>query len=242
MPPLDIPDLDFPALLRSELDAFATLLDEVTEADMDRVVPSCSLWDFYRLTDHLGNGNRWVTTAVREGHGFNNQELTAPRDPASLAAWFQSTAEEMAAALDVPPQTEAWTFTDLMPRTVGFWHRRRAHETRMHRWDAQNVLGAPDPFQADLAADAVTEVFELLAKGMVARGAAANPDVAVKVSAVDVGRSWTYGPGEPVAEVCATASDLALRVWNRIGADAPGLEWTGDRAAGERILAGPLVP
>jgi uncharacterized protein (TIGR03083 family) len=235
-------ELDFLALLRSELDLYAALLDGLTKADLERPVPSCAPWDLYELTDHLGNGNLWVATAVRERHGRNDQERTAPHEPASLRTWFQSTVEEVGSVLDVPPETEAWTFSSLMPRTVGFWQRRRAHETRMHRWDAEHTLGAPEPFEPELAADAVTEVFELFAPRMVQRGIAAEPSAALKVSATDIGRSWNYGPGAPVAELAGTASDLALRLWNRLGADDPALVWSGDREAGERIVAAPLVP
>jgi hypothetical protein len=113
----------------------------------------------------------------------------------------------------------------------------------MHRWDAEDALGGPaEPFEPELAADAVSEVFELFARRMIERGLATEPPVALAVRATDVGRTWRYGPGEPVAELAGTASDLALRLWNRLGADAPGLLWSGDRAAGERVLAGPLVP
>ena len=130
-----------------------------------------------------------------------------------------------------------------MPRTVGFWQRRRAHETRMHRWDAQNALGgAAEPFEPAFAADAVSEVFELFAPRMIKRGLAAEPATALRLTATDVGRSWEYGPGEPVSEVAGTASDLALMIWGRIGMDASGLAWSGDREAGERVVKAPLVP
>ncbi|GAA1974289.1 maleylpyruvate isomerase family mycothiol-dependent enzyme [Catenulispora subtropica] len=235
-------ELNFLALLRSELDAYAALLDGLTPEDLKRPVPTCAPWNLYELTDHLGNGNLWVTTAVRAGHGRNDQERTAPHDPASLHTWFQSTAGEILSVLDVHPETEAWTFSSLMPRTVGFWQRRRAHETRMHRWDAEHALGEAEPFAPDLAADAVSEVFELFAPRMVQRGIATEPTAAFRVRAVDLGLTWTYGPGTPVAELAGTASDLALRLWNRLGADDPALVWSGDRAVGERLLAAPLVP
>ena len=235
-------EFDFLRILRSELDSYAALLAGLTEEDLERPVPTCAPWNLYELTDHLGNGNLWVATAVREGHGRNDQERTAPHDPASLHTWFLSTVDEILSALDTDSETEVWTFTSQMPRTVGFWHRRRAHETRMHRWDADNALGKPEPFDAPFAADAVSEVFELFAPRMIQRGFATEPETALKVTASDVGRSWTYGPGEPAAEITGSAYDLALLLWKRIGADDVAVRWSGDRAAGERVLAGPLVP
>lgn len=240
-------DFDFFSILRSELDAYADLLVGLTKQDLERPVPSCAPWTLYELTDHLGNGNLWVTTAVQEGHGRNDKERTAPHDPVSLHTWFLSTVDQITTALDTDAETGAWTFSALMPRTVGFWHRRRAHETRMHRWDAENALGGrPEAFEAGLAGDAVTEVFELFAPRMIERGLAAAPEAALVLRATDLGRSWRYGPGEGVAgaeaEVAGTASDLALMLWSRIGTDAGGLVWSGDREAGERVLRGPLVP
>lgn len=235
--------IDFFAVLRSELETYAALIDGLTKQDLDRQVASCAPWTLYELTDHLGNGNLWVATAVREGHGRNDQERTAPHEPAALHTWLQSTDEEILAALDAHPETRVWTFSTLVPQTVGFWRRRRAHETRMHRWDAEVALGrAAEPFEPEFAADAVSEVFELFAPRMIQRGRATEPAAALAVRATDVGRTWTYGPGEPVAEIAGTAPDLALRLWNRLGADAPRLVWSGDREAGERVLAGPLVP
>ncbi|ACU74912.1 protein of unknown function DUF1503 [Catenulispora acidiphila DSM 44928] len=239
-------DFDFLSLLRSELDTFGALLAGLTKADLDRQVPSCAPWTLYELADHLGNGNLWVTTAIQEGHGRNDQERTAPHDPASLHTWYLSTVDQITTALAADPGTEAWTFSSLMPRTVGFWQRRRAHETRMHRWDLQNALagvgGAAEPIDAAFAADAVGEVFELFAPRMIKRGLAAEPATALRLTATDAGRSWEYGPGEPVSEVAGTASDLALMIWGRIGMDAAGLAWSGDRAAGERVVKAPLVP
>ncbi|WP_194923450.1 maleylpyruvate isomerase family mycothiol-dependent enzyme [Catenulispora pinisilvae] len=242
MDDFDFGDFDFFSVLCSELDAYAGLLVGLTKDDLDRQVAACAPWTLYELTDHLGNGNLWATTAVQEGHGRNDQERTAPHDPASLHTWFLSTVDQITTALDADAGTEAWTFSSLMPRTVGFWQRRRAHETRMHRWDAQNALGTAEALDPPFAADAVTEVFELFAPRMVKRGLAAEPQTALKLNATDVGRSWTYGPGEPVSEVAGAASDLALLLWNRIGLDAAGLTWTGDRAAGERVVKAPLVP
>lgn len=235
-------DFDFFSVLRSELDAYGTLLAGLTKADLDRQVPSCAPWTLYELTDHLGNGNLWVTTAVQEGHGRNDQERTAPHDPASLHTWFLSTVDQITTALSADAATEAWTFSSLMPRTVGFWQRRRAHETRMHRWDAQHALGEAEPFEPAFAADAVTEVFELFAPRMIQRGLATEPQTALKLTATDAGRSWEYGPGAPVSEVAGPASDLALLLWGRVGVDAPHLAWSGDRAAGERVVKGRLVP
>ncbi len=112
----------------------------------------------------------------------------------------------------------------------------------MHLWDAQNALGGAEPFDIALAVDGVSEVFELFAPRMIFRGLANEPGVAIRVTATDAAQSWTYGPGEPVAEVSGTASDLLLLLWARKASSDQEIDWQGDREAGLRVLAGPLVP
>ena len=114
----------------------------------------------------------------------------------------------------------------------------------MHRWDAQHALGRPaEPIEAGFAADAVTEVFELFAPRMIQRGLAAEPRDRAEADR-DRRRPapGSTDPATPVSEVAGTASDLALMLWGRIGLDAPQLAWSGDRAAGERVVRAPLVP
>ncbi|MEU4323517.1 maleylpyruvate isomerase family mycothiol-dependent enzyme [Nocardia fluminea] len=231
--------MDYLALLCAKLTAFGELITADTE--LTAPVPSCGDWVFYDLVDHVGRGNLWVVTAVAELRGDFEGE-PAPKDPAALREWYESTADAMVSSLSADENQQAWTFTRSMPRTVGFWRRRRAHETLMHLWDGQNALGEADPFDPDLAVDGVDEVFELFAPRMIHRGLAVEPDVALRVRATDTGNSWTYGPGEPVAELTGTASDLLLALWARKSGDDPEFTWDGDRAAGERVLAGPLVP
>ncbi|MFE1595971.1 maleylpyruvate isomerase family mycothiol-dependent enzyme [Nocardia sp. NPDC058705] len=231
--------MDYLALLCAKLTAFGELI--TADTDLTAPVPSCGDWTFYDLVDHVGRGNTWVVTAVAELRG-DDEGQAAPKDPVALREWYESTADALATSLSADENQEAWTFTKAMPRTVGFWRRRRAHETLMHLWDGQNALGKADPFDPDLAVDGIDEVFELFAPRMIHRGLAVEPDVALRIRATDTGNTWTYGPGEPVAELAGTASDLLLTLWARKSGADPELVWDGDRTAGERVLAGPLVP
>ncbi|MFE0458613.1 maleylpyruvate isomerase family mycothiol-dependent enzyme [Kitasatospora sp. NPDC058965] len=228
--------MDYLAVLRRELDAFGAVLD----GDLSAPVEHCGDWTLWDLAAHMGAGNLWVVAAVREGHGDGYDEAAAPRDRAALKAWYAMTADALVAALSVDPGTGAWSF--FPPHTVGFWRRRRSHETSMHRWDAEHALGAATPMDPALAADGVAEVFDTMALRMIARGAATRPEQAVRFTATDADRRWTFGPGGPVAEVSGTAEDLLLMLWGRAPRDTGSLTWTGDRAAGSIVLAGPLVP
>lgn len=231
--------MDFLAILRAKLTAFGELV--TPDVDLSTPVPHCGDWTLYDLVDHVGRGNQWVVTAVAENRG-NEQGNPAPRDPAELRTWFEATAEAIVTSLAVDPATEAWTFTRLAPRTVGFWRRRRAHETAMHLWDAQETLGKTQPLEPDLAADGIAEVFDLFAPRMIDRGLATAPENAIQVRANDIGQTWTYGLGEPIAEIAGPASDLVLLLWQRKASSDVEFAWQGDQAAGEQVLAGPLTP
>jgi uncharacterized protein (TIGR03083 family) len=228
--------MDYLVDLRRELDAFGAALD----GDLSAPVEHCGGWKLADLAVHLGAGNLWVVTAVREKHGNGYDESVAPRDPAGLRAWFAETSDALMQALSVNPSTEAWTF--FPPHTVGFWHRRRSQETLIHRWDAENAIRSTKPMDVALAADGVAEVFDIMAPRITARNAATPPEQAVRITATDADRSWTYGPGEPVAEVSGTAEDLLLMLWGRKPRDTDSLAWAGEREAGLAVLAGPLVP
>ncbi|WP_165989593.1 maleylpyruvate isomerase family mycothiol-dependent enzyme [Streptomyces sp. YIM 98790] len=222
--------------LGRELDAFRACL---AEGDLSAPVEHCGEWTLLDLADHLGGQNLWVATAVTERRG-NYRAEPAPRERAALLEWYDSTCAAMLDALNGDPAAEAWTF--FPPHTIGFWRRRRALETLVHRWDAEHALGAAGPLDAGLAADGVAEVFEVMAPRQISRGRAAEPVRALRVEAADTGRSWTYGPGEPVAAVRGTAADLLLLLWGRLPHTASSLAWEGDREAGRELLHAPLVP
>ncbi|MFE5289429.1 maleylpyruvate isomerase family mycothiol-dependent enzyme [Nocardia sp. NPDC056611] len=231
--------MDFLAVVREKLNEFGELI--TPEVELSAPVPSCGDWTFYDLADHVGQGNLWVTTAVLEQRG-DFQGEPAPKDPVGLRTWYDGTSKAMIDALSVDPETPAWTFTSQMPRKVGFWQRRRAQETLMHLWDGQDALGTAEAFDPALAADGVTEVFELFAPRMILRGLASEPTAGISLRATDTGDSWTYGPGAPVAELSGTASDLLLALWARKELDDAALSWQGNWAEGKQVLAGPLVP
>ncbi|WP_214415866.1 maleylpyruvate isomerase family mycothiol-dependent enzyme [Sphaerisporangium fuscum] len=221
--------------LRRELDAFRTCLD----GDLSAPVVHCGDWTLRDLAGHLGGGNLWAARAVTERRG-DYQRPEPPQDGAELRRWYEEAAETLLDALDTDPSTEAWTFWP--PHTVGFWQRRRCQETLIHLWDAENALGEPRPFDLELAADGVAEVFDTMAPRQVARGRSAPPAHAIRLHATDAGTSWTYGPGDPVAEIEATAETLLLMLWGRIPSTDPEIAWSGDQEAAQKTLNGPLTP
>jgi uncharacterized protein (TIGR03083 family) len=222
-------------LLRAEAAAFSACLD----GDLGAPVAHCGDWRLRDLAEHLGRENRWVIAACTEQRG-DFEAPPAPASDAAIRAWFDASMTDLLAVLDTDPAAEAWTIYP--PSTVGFWHRRRAQETLLHRWDAQHALGRALPLDPALAADGIAEVFDTMAPRQVDLGRVAAPRHALRVRATDTGDSWTYGPGEPAAEISGTAERLLLMLWGRASADDPSIAWSGDRAAGDEVLAGPLTP
>ncbi|MFD1828265.1 maleylpyruvate isomerase family mycothiol-dependent enzyme [Streptomyces desertarenae] len=221
--------------LRRDLDAFRACLD----GDSAAPVAHCGDWTLHDLAEHLGRGNLWAAAAVTERRG-DLDPPAAPRGRAALARWFEETSAVLLDALGADPSAPAWTFHP--PHTVGFWRRRRCLETLVHRWDAENALGAARPPEADPACEGVAEVFDTMAPRQIARGRAAPPSRCLRLRATDTGASWTYGPGAPVATLSAPAGELLLVLWGRRPAVGGTAVWEGDEAAGRRVLDGPLVP
>ena len=87
------------------------------------------------------------------------------------------------------PTTPSYTWWP-PDQTVGFWARRMAHETAVHRFDAELAAGTPTSINADLAADGVDEILGVMLEGDWSDepvDTATGARVAVSTS----GRTWT---------------------------------------------------
>jgi uncharacterized protein (TIGR03083 family) len=223
------------AHLRRELAAFAACLT----GDLTAPVTPCAPWSVADLVAHLGEDNLWVVTAVTEQRG-DYEGPPAPREPGALPAWFGQTSRALLAVLEQDPERPAWTIYP--PATVGFWRRRRALETLVHRWDAETALGRASVLDPALAADGVAEVIDTMAPRQVTLGRSAPLGQALRLASTDTGESWVLGPGPPAATVSASAPDLLLLLWRRRLPGAPEFRWDGDVAAGRAVLDSGLVP
>ncbi|MGH3771518.1 MAG: maleylpyruvate isomerase family mycothiol-dependent enzyme [Pseudonocardiaceae bacterium] len=135
-------------------------------ADLQLRVPTCPEWTLYRLAEHLGQVHRWCTAIVtrRATAPLDPRALgmvAAPEDPDGLGGWLREGADELVDAIRAAgPQTPVWSWGD--DQSVGFWARRMAHETAVHRADAELALGREFALEAELAADAISEWLSLL--------------------------------------------------------------------------------
>lgn len=219
----------------------ARLADTVAQAELDTPVPTCPGWRLRDLVRHLGGVHRWATSYVAEArveHGDDDDEfMRLHPDDANLLGWFCEGHATLVTALSAaPPDLQCWRFLRA-PSPLAFWARRQAHETAMHRADAESACGAITPYEPDFAADGLDELFA----GFFARRHGRlrfDPARTLAVRPADIDDGWllTMGPERVVTErtasgdadcaVVGTASDLYLFFWNRRGRD--DLNITGD--------------
>lgn len=213
------------------------------EAGTDAKVPTCPEWQVADLLRHTGAVHRWAAALVADGH-------TAPRplgdgpdlDGAELVAWYRDShrllVDTLAAA---PADLECWTFHPApCPSPLAFWTRRQAHETAVHRYDAESARGGTaSPIDAGFAADGMDELLRGFHARPRSRVRTERPRV-LRVRAVDASADavWTVrlsaGPpvtsrdaaGDAEAELTGPAERLYLALWNR----GPVPSVTGDRS------------
>ncbi len=216
--------------LRREGGAFRAALSP--EA-LDQPVPPCPKWTVEQLAGHLGAVYHWQRAhLVRGVTSPPERDHPEPPDGVAVIAWWQESFDAMLAALEqAEPDLPAWNWT-VHPATAIFWHRRMAHETAVHRWDAQASVSLPEPVEAALAADGVSEVLDAFLPAGRRKGPSDQHGV-VRLQATDVEESWVVrvrGEGitmvdtdtvldePPAAEAVArgTVSDLLLALWGRV--------------------------
>lgn len=217
----------------------ARLVEVLRTAEATTPVEHCPGWDLGALTRHLGTVHRWVTAIAQTGEKAAQQ----PDDvaDAALASWLQAGVVDLADALSAsPPDSPCWTLTG--QGTSGFWRRRMALETALHRWDAENAVGTPDPIDAALSADGVDEVVVSMLPRQVDLGRIAPPTTAMLLVPTDHDAPSLVGAGPPLATVTGPSEALLLLLWRRTTRHDVRLTCEGDLAALDALLATALTP
>ena len=174
-----------------------------------------------------------------------NEVEERSRPPADeLLAWARDRTAHLHAALaEADPATTVWTWAPA--QDVAFILRRMAHETSVHRWDAELAAGEARPIDPELASDGVDEFLNVML--LQPRFSSAPIEGSVHLHATDTPGEWlvreqedgtlvvTAEHAKGDAALRGSASDLLLALWGRVGSDA--LEVIGDRAVAERLLA-----
>jgi uncharacterized protein (TIGR03083 family) len=150
---------------------------------------------------------------------------------ADLIDWFGDGLAALVQALtDADPDLACFTFL-AAPSPLAMWARRQAHETTIHRVDAELAAGwtpaaLPTPFAAD-GTDELLSCFITRSRGSLR----ADPARRLRVSCTDDPGDWLVmiGPDRVVTSIAAAdeardhvdcrvsgpANDLYLALWNR---------------------------
>ncbi|GAA3441655.1 hypothetical protein Pve01_30130 [Planomonospora venezuelensis] len=245
-------------------DAGLRLAEAAALAGPDAPVPTCPGWRVRDLLGHTGGVHRWAAAHVAAARaepftdGEQAQFFTAPGDD-GLLDWFRAGHAALVRTLEeADPSVTCWTFLRA-PTPLAFWARRQAHETTVHRIDAESAAagvlppGAPGgtvpgrtapggagggaPVDPALAADGVDELFD----GFLARRRGrlvADPPVSLAVRATDRPTAWTIRvepggrtitPGAHDADCVVSGPAAGLYLLLWNRADAEGLDVRGDR-------------
>lgn len=217
----------------------AALLEVARSADLAGGVPSCPEWSLRQLMAHTGAVHRRTTALLEQ----RLQEPPAPAEAVSappadgMAGWLEEGLSGLCRQLELTgPEAEVWNWARPRQRS-SFWFRRMAHETTVHRWDAQAATGSPGPVDPDLAADGIGELLEVLLPARWRPGPH-GPEGSLHVHVTGADGEWTVAPGAAGPEVTighsradaavrGDASEVLLFLWGR---PVPGAQTLGSEA------------
>lgn len=250
----------------------------VARRGLDAPVPSCPGWTVATLVTHLAGIYTHRVALVRSrpappvagsyaapdlpepfklwmAYVFDDDAIRlhrpAPPVPAGIVELFERTAADLARTLwALDPSDPIWTWFPA-DQSAGFWQRRMAQETAVHRWDAELAHGTPGPIASELASDGVDEIVDVMLpmRPRWAETARRGAGERYHFHRTDGPGEWlvTFAPDGPVVTrehargdvaLRGSASDLLLWLWHRIRADR--LEVFGDTALVDRFFE--LVP
>ncbi|MFJ8074188.1 maleylpyruvate isomerase family mycothiol-dependent enzyme [Streptomyces sp. NPDC096176] len=221
------------ALIGSLVREGRLLAESAEEAGPDAAVPTCPAWQVRDLLRHTGMVHRWAAAFVTEGYtDYHPDEGEPDLDGDELLVWYREGHGLLVGALrEAPADVNCWSFLPA-PSPLAFWARRQAHETAVHRVDAQAAAGGElGQVPADLAVDGVDELLSAFHARPRSRVRTDSPRV-LRVRATDTEDVWTVRlsaepprtertAGEPAdCELRGTAERLYLTLWNRLPLDA----------------------
>ncbi|MEU6084451.1 maleylpyruvate isomerase family mycothiol-dependent enzyme [Streptomyces sp. NPDC047108] len=244
-------------LIRSLRTEGSLLADAAERAGDAAAVPTCPDWRVRDLVRHTGTVHRWAAGFVAEGRDRPRRPAPDPDlDGAALVDWFrEGHAHLVDTLLAAPDGLQCWAFLPA-PSPLAFWARRQAHETAVHRVDAESAVAGADalahlgervtPVHPGLALDGIDELLAgFHARERSAVRSATPRTLRIRTTgAPGAAGTWTVrisdGPlrsersadaegaaTEPAdCEITGSAAHVYLALWNRLPLES--LEIAGD--------------
>lgn len=202
-----------------------TRLADVAVGNLPKPVPTCPGWTVHDLVSHVAEvyEHKMACTRLQRAPEPWPPEWPSDRDPVE---WLRDAHErllQMFASSTPRTPSATWWPPD---QTVGFWARRMAQETAVHRVDAESAIGALEPVDTELATDGADEILTR----MLAGDWSDEPDDTADGQRIAVstgGRTWrvtlereSVGVSEESGDAEATLdgdpSDVLLWLWGRL--------------------------
>ena len=199
-------------------------------AGLAAAVPSCPSWQVKDLLRHTGYIHRWAAQHIAERA---RQIIDGPSEPEilrggaadeNLLDWFRAGHASLVRTLTTAdPAVECAAFMPA-PSPLAFWTRRQAHETAIHRADAELAAGpeltdgpelttGPAPrYPADFAADGIDELitgFGQRRKYQPQAGPAPDGGL-LRVIAADTGDAWSIEARQGFLQPCHETAAAAV--------------------------------
>lgn len=147
-----------------EAELLASTVETADQLALESFVPGCPGLTLEETARHVGSMQRMVWQWMRSGE----RPTQWRRDPApgqTLAEFVRAGTAALLTELAAHDPDEPCSTWWPAEQNYGFWRRRMAHETTVHRVDVQGAAGVPlgemPPVPEDIALDGIDEVLTL---------------------------------------------------------------------------------
>lgn len=185
-------------------------LRRAAERDLAAAVPSCPGWDVRDVVRHTAEVYEHKIACVALGGPQPDPwPLAWPPETESLA-WYADAQDRVLQMLrTTDPAAPSWTWWPA-DQTAGFWLRRMALETAVHRVDVELASGEPTPVDRELAVDGIDELLYLMFAGDWTGDE--QPELTGTIAVATADRRWTIRMREDRVDVDADGGAVAATV------------------------------